>query len=139
MRAVHSGLAANFLLAVLKTGAGIFGHSPALLADGINSTSDVAYYLVITVFMRLARKPADDEHPYGHSQLDTIAALVVGAFVITTAIAIFWDAVNDVYDLATGEKRPLGAPLLLLSGPPFSPWLSRPLSLPGPAGSESKA
>jgi cation diffusion facilitator family transporter len=104
MLAVHSGLAANFVLALLKTGAGIFGHSPALLADGINSTSDVAYYLVITVFMRLARKPADAEHPYGHSQLDTIAALVVGAFVITTAIAIFWDAVNDVYDLATGEK-----------------------------------
>src|SRR5512137_887999 len=104
MRAVHSGLAANVLLAVLKTGAGIFGHSPALLADGINSTSDVAYYLVITVFMRLARKPADEEHPYGHSQMDTIAALVVGAFVITTAIAIFWDAMNDVYDLASGEK-----------------------------------
>jgi cation diffusion facilitator family transporter len=109
MRAVHSGLAANFLLAVLKTGAGVFGHSPALLADGINSTSDVAYYLVITVFMRLARKPADEEHPYGHSQMDTIAALVVGAFVITTAIAIFWGAVNDVYELATGEKTSGGA------------------------------
>ena len=109
MLAVHCGLLANFLLAVVKTGAGIFGHSPALLADGINSTSDVAYYLVITVFMRLARKPADAEHPYGHSQMDTIAALVVGAFVVTTAIAIFWDAVNDVYDLATGEKTFGGA------------------------------
>jgi cation diffusion facilitator family transporter len=109
MLAVHCGLMANFLLAVLKTGAGIFGHSPALLADGINSTSDVAYYLVITVFMRLARKPADAEHPYGHSQMDTIAALVVGAFVVTTAIAIFWDAVNDVYDLAAGEKTFGGA------------------------------
>lgn len=109
MLAVHGGLVANFLLAVLKTGAGIFGHSPALLADGINSTSDVAYYLVITVFMRLARKPADAEHPYGHSQMDTIAALVVGAFVVTTAIAIFWDAVNNVYDLATGEKTFGGA------------------------------
>jgi cation diffusion facilitator family transporter len=96
-------------LAVLKTGAGIFGHSPALLADGINSTSDVAYYLVITIFMRLARKPADAEHPYGHSQLDTIAALVVGAFVITTAIAIFWGALNDVYDLTAGEKTFEGA------------------------------
>src|SRR4030042_4592032 len=76
MRAVPSGLAANFLLALLKTGAGIFGHSPALLADGINSTSDVAYYLVITVFMRLARKPADETHPYGHSKMESIASLV---------------------------------------------------------------
>lgn len=109
MRAVRTGLAANVFLAVLKTGAGIFGHSPALLADGINSTSDVAYYVVITVFMRLARKPADEEHPYGHSQMDTIAALVVGAFIITTAITIFWGAVNEVYDLAVGEKTSAGA------------------------------
>ncbi len=114
MLAVHSGLAANILLAVLKTSTGIFGHSPALLADGINSTSDVAYYAVITIFMRLARKPADAEHPYGHTQMDTIAALVVGAFVITTAIAIFWDAANDVYDLATGEKTFGGAASIAL-------------------------
>ncbi len=100
--AVNLGLAANILLAALKTTVGIFGHSPALLADGINSTSDVAYYVVVRVFMGLARKPADDEHPYGHQQLENIAALIVGAFVLTTAVTIFWDAVNKVYDLWVG-------------------------------------
>ncbi len=114
MVAVYWGLAANVMLAILKTSIGIFGHSPALLADGVNSTSDVVYYLVISVFMRLAQKPADAEHPYGHTQLDTIAALVVGAFVITTALAIFWDAVNDIYDLATGESTFKGAASLAL-------------------------
>lgn len=99
MLAVNLGLAANLALAALKTTIGIVGHSPALLADGINSTSDVAYYVVVRVFMGLARKPADDEHPYGHRQLESIAALVVGAFVLTTAVTIFWDAVNKVYDL----------------------------------------
>ena len=74
-----------------------------MLADGINSTSDVAYYVVVRVFMQLARKPADREHPYGHSQLESIAALIVGSFVVTTAVAIFWDAVNKVYDLLTGQ------------------------------------
>jgi cation diffusion facilitator family transporter len=78
---------------------GIWGHSPALLADGINSASDVAYYVIVRVFMRLAHRPPDDEHPYGHRQMESIAALVVGAFVLTTAIAIFWDAANRVYDL----------------------------------------
>ena len=48
-------------------------------------------------------QPADDEHPYGHRQLESIAALVVGAFVLTTAVAIFWDAVNKVYDLLSGQ------------------------------------
>ncbi len=100
--AVNLGLTANIGLAIAKTTFGIVGHSPALLADGINSTSDVAYYIAVHVFMRLSRKPADHEHPYGHSQLESIAALVVGSFVLTTAVAIFWDAVNKVYDLLPG-------------------------------------
>jgi len=102
VQAVNLGLVVNILLAGLKTVIGVVGSSPALLADGINSTSDVAYYLVVSVFMRMARKPADNEHPYGHGQLESIAALVVGAFVITTAIAIFWDAVNNIFDLWRG-------------------------------------
>jgi cation diffusion facilitator family transporter len=101
--AVNLGLVANALLAVLKTGVGILGHSPALLADGVNSISDVAYGIVVIVFVRLARKPADAEHPYGHRQMESIAALVIGSFVITTAVAIFWDAVNSVYDLLVGQ------------------------------------
>ena len=107
--AVNLGLGTNLLLAALKTSIGILGHSPALLADGINSTSDVAYYVVVSVFMRQARKPADDEHPFGHHQLESIGALVVGSFVITTAVAIFWDAVNTVYDTFIGVSDFSGA------------------------------
>jgi cation diffusion facilitator family transporter len=109
IRAVNLGLLANILLAILKVSVGIAGNSAALLADGINSTSDVAYYVVVRIFMQLARKPADREHPYGHTQLESIAALVVGAFVITTAIAIFWDAVNKIYELWSGQRTFEGA------------------------------
>jgi cation diffusion facilitator family transporter len=109
MLTVNLGLAANVLLAGLKTSIGVLGHSPALLADGINSTSDVAYYLVVAIFLRLAGKPPDDEHPYGHRQLESIAALVVGAFVITTAVAIFWNAVSNVYELLTEQGDFRGA------------------------------
>jgi len=109
--AVHVGLGTNIVLAALKTAMGILGHSPALLADGINSTSDVAYYLVVRVFMGLAQKPADEEHPYGHRQLESIAAVVVGAFVLTTGIAIFWDAINKVYVLWIGGSNARGASL----------------------------
>ena len=112
--AVRLGLAGNLLLALLKTTIGIAGHSPALLADGINSTSDVAYYLVVAVFMHQARKPADEEHPYGHSQLEAIAAVIVGAFVLTTGIAVFWDSANAVYEIRTGEQRFGGAALITL-------------------------
>ncbi|HPD13988.1 MAG TPA: cation diffusion facilitator family transporter [Planctomycetota bacterium] len=107
--AVNLGLAANVVLAALKTAVGILGHSPALLADGVNSTSDVAYYIVVSVFVRLAGRPPDDEHPYGHRQMESIAALVIGAFVMTTGIAIFWDAVNRVYDLLSRPGAEEGA------------------------------
>lgn len=111
---VNLGLAANIFLAGLKTSIGIIGRSPALLADGINSTSDVAYYILVSVFMRLAGKPPDEEHPYGHRQLESIAALVVGAFVMATAIAIFWDAINNVFDLLTGQDGFSGAATVTL-------------------------
>ncbi len=115
LRAVNLGLVANILLALLKVSVGIVGNSAALLADGINSTSDVAYYVAVRIFMQMARKPADREHPYGHTQLESIAALVVGAFVITTAVAIFWDAVTKVYALWSGQATSEGAAPIALA------------------------
>lgn len=96
---VNLGLYSNILLSLAKTFVGILGHSAALLADGINSTSDVVYYIAVKIFMHHARKPADNEHPYGHRQLESISAIVVGAFILTTGIAIFWESINKVYDI----------------------------------------
>ena len=110
---VNLGLIWNIALAAVKTTMGIVGHSTALLSDGINSTSDVAYYIVVKIFMKLAGEPPDSEHPYGHRQMESIAALTVGSFVITTAIAIFWTAVNNVFDQLKGggeaKQASLGA------------------------------
>ena len=113
-RAVNLSLVANFVLAAVKTTVGVVAHSPALLADGINSTSDVVYLIIIRIFMRLAGKEPDREHPFGHRQLESIAAVVVGAFVITTAVTIFWNAVNQVYDLYVGQSQFAGAESLAL-------------------------
>ncbi len=112
--AVQVGLAANILLAMVKCAVGILGGSPALLADGINSTSDVAYGVVVSIFVRLSAKPADHEHPYGHDQLESVAAVVVGAFVITTAIAIFWHTVATVHELLTAPPDNGGSAVIAL-------------------------
>jgi cation diffusion facilitator family transporter len=93
------------------------GHSPALLAEGINSISDVAYYVVAGIFVRLANKPADTEHPYGHRQLESIASLVVGAFVVATAVKVFWDAVDKIWDLVDSRIESLGSH-------PFALWVA---------------
>jgi cation diffusion facilitator family transporter len=107
--AVNLGLGVNILLSFVKTIVGILGHSPALLAEGINSVSDVAYYVVAGIFVRLANKPADAEHPYGHRQLESIASLVVGAFVVSTAVVVFWDSVDKIWDLLDGQITSQGA------------------------------
>jgi cation diffusion facilitator family transporter len=112
--AVNLSLATNVLLAVSRTVVGIAGHSPALLADGINSTSDVAYLIVVRIFMILARKPPDREHPFGHRQLESIAALVTGSFVMATAVAIFWNAINQVYQLLSVRSEFPGAEAIAL-------------------------
>ncbi|HLO13897.1 MAG TPA: cation diffusion facilitator family transporter [Anaerolineales bacterium] len=115
--AINLGLGLNIVLSLAKTAFGILANSPALLAEGINSTSDVAYYVVASIFMRLANKPADNEHPYGHRQLESIASLVVGAFVVATAVAVFWDAVDKMWDLMDGQLSTLGSH-------PFALWVA---------------
>jgi len=107
----------NILLSAIKTLFGVVSHSPALLAEGINSISDVAYYVVASIFVRLANKPADNEHPYGHRQLESIASLVVGAFVVATAVKVFWDSVDKMWDLLDGKLTSMGAH-------PFALWVA---------------
>ncbi len=113
-QAIGFALAANILLALLKTIFGIVGHSTALLADGINSTSDVVYNLLVNTFVRKAHKPADEEHPYGHTQLESIGALVVGAFVVTTALTIFWNSVDSLFILLNNRSESEGVGLVTL-------------------------
>jgi cation diffusion facilitator family transporter len=112
--AVNMGLGINIFLAAIKTSIGIIGHSPALLAEGINSTSDVAYYVVASIFVRMANKPADTEHPYGHRQLESIASVVVGSFIVTTAVAVFWAAIDKMWDMWTGATTSQGAAQIAL-------------------------
>jgi cation diffusion facilitator family transporter len=106
--ALGLGFGFNVLLAVAKTSLGIFGNSAALLADGINSAVDVMYYLVIWVFLRYSVRPADKEHPYGHSQLESIGAVIVGAFVLVTGITIFFRSLNVLVEVVRGTP---GQPL----------------------------
>lgn len=107
--AINLGLGINILLAGVKTVFGVWGHSPALLAEGINSTSDVAYYIAASIFMRIANQPADDEHPYGHRQMESIASVVIGSFIIVTGVAVFWDAVDKIWDMVDGGEISNGA------------------------------
>ncbi|MEZ6084636.1 MAG: cation transporter [Phycisphaerae bacterium] len=75
--AMWLGFVVNLLLAVVKLVAGILGHSTAMAADAANSVGDALTSGVTIIALHFAQKPADREHPYGHSQLEGVAALTV--------------------------------------------------------------
>lgn len=110
-RGLHSSLvsiASNFFLAMCKCLAGVIGHSFALVADGIESLSDVFSSGVVYFGLRFAIKPPDKEHPYGHGKAEPVAAAIVSLAMGAAAIGI---AVESISLLHT--PHPLPAPYTL--------------------------
>ena len=111
LRSSLLGIFINLFLALVKCLTGIFGHSFALLADGIESFLDVISSSVVFYGLRLAIKPPDKDHPYGHGKADPIAAAVVGVAMILAAIGI---AVESINLIRTPHKLPYPYTLLVL-------------------------
>lgn len=93
-RAAVLGLVVNLLLGIVKLAGGILGNSFALLADAVNSIGDVVTTVVVLFALRVAQRPADAEHPYGHSRAEGIAASNVALLVIVSALLVGWEAVQ---------------------------------------------
>jgi cation diffusion facilitator family transporter len=89
-QAAWVGLVVNLLLAIVKLIAGIIGQSMALLADAVNSMGDTVTTVVVLVAMHVARRPADEEHPYGHTRAEAIAGSSVAIIIaVVAAITIY--------------------------------------------------
>ncbi len=82
------GFYVNAMLMVLKIVVGLYGHSDALVADGVHSMSDFATDLIVLIFVGIAYKSADSEHPYGHGKFETFATMIIGAVLIAVGIGI---------------------------------------------------
>jgi cation diffusion facilitator family transporter len=82
------GIGFNFVLASFKCTIGFIGHSFALIADGIESLSDVLSSTVVYLGLRLSIKPPDEDHPYGHGKAEPVAAIIVSLALIVAAIVI---------------------------------------------------
>jgi cation diffusion facilitator family transporter len=95
-RAVVVGLAINLTLGLLKLIAGLVTDSFALVSDAVNSLGDVVSSVVVLVALRVAQRPADSEHPYGHTRAEAIAASNVAVLIILSALAIGWEALQRI-------------------------------------------
>ncbi len=94
------GAVVNGLLSVLKVLGGAFGHSQALVADGLHSLSDLLSDLLVLFAGRQASQGPDKDHPYGHARYETVATLVLGLLLMSVSIGIGWDAVERLFDPA---------------------------------------
>ena len=82
------GMGANCLLAGAKISAGLFGNSYVLIADGIESALDVAGSAIIWGGLKLAARPPDETHPYGHGKAEPLAAAIVALMLIGAALSV---------------------------------------------------
>ena len=104
---------ANLALALAKGIAGLAGHSFALVADALESLSDVVSGLVVYFGLKVAIKPPDADHPYGHGKAEPFAALVVGIFLVAAAVAIM---VESIHEIRTPHRLPAPYTLVVLAG-----------------------
>lgn len=111
MRAALGGIILNALLSIIKLLAGWFGHSFALLADGLESTMDVFSSTLIYSGLRLSQEPADSEHPYGHGRAETIAAAAGALILMAGAVMI---GLNAGFSLFSHRESPNSKTLLVL-------------------------
>ena len=90
------GLVVNVSLGIVKLSAGILGHSFALIADSVNSLGDSAASVIVLGFLRVAQKPADSDHPYGHSRAEAVGASTVSLLIIIAALIVGWQALSRI-------------------------------------------
>ncbi len=90
------GLVVNILLFILKIVAGIFGRSQALLADALNSLLDIVANIVVWLGVKIADRPPDENHPYGHGNADNLAAVFVAIVLTITGVYIGSEAIDVI-------------------------------------------
>ena len=99
--ATYVGIVVNAFLGVVKVIGGAVGNSAALLADGVESLSDVATSGAVLIGLALAQKPPDTQHPYGHGRAESLIGKIVAIVVIFVGATIIY---NSVSSLATQEE-----------------------------------
>ena len=91
------GMGLNTVLCAAKIGAGVFGHSYALIADGFESLLDILSSLLIWGGLKYAAKPPDASHPYGHGKAEPISALLVSSVLTGAALVLAGLSVREIF------------------------------------------
>ncbi|KXT76608.1 cation diffusion facilitator family transporter [Streptococcus sp. DD12] len=108
-------IVAYLLLTLLKLIFGQFMHSQALIADGFNNASDIISNITILIGIRLASRPADSDHRFGHWKIEDLASLVTSFIMFVIGLQVLWETIKKIF---TGENTavdPVAAAVGLVS------------------------
>jgi cation diffusion facilitator family transporter len=96
IKASYFSIIGNALLAIAKAVTGIFGNSYALIADAIESTTDVFSSFLVLLGLRYSARPADENHPYGHGKAEPLVTFLVVGFLIVSATVIAYESIDNI-------------------------------------------
>ena len=96
IRATYFSILGNTSLAIIKGLAGFLGNSYALIADAIESTTDIFASLLVLFGIKYANRPADKNHPYGHGRAEPLITFLVVGFLITSATVIAYKSIINI-------------------------------------------
>jgi cation diffusion facilitator family transporter len=111
IRTTYFSIIGNTCLALIKGLAGFFGNSYALIADAIESTTDIFSSLLVLFGLKYAKRPADKNHPYGHGKIEPLITFLVVAFLVTSATIIAYESIQNIQ---TPHKVPKPWTLIVL-------------------------
>ncbi len=92
------GSVLDLLLGVSKLAVGFAAHSQSLIADGVHSLSDLGTDFIVLWAAKHAHAEADEEHPYGHRRIETVATVALGTALVAVAIGIIYDAAHRLFN-----------------------------------------
>ncbi len=96
IRTIYFSIIGNTSLALIKGLAGFFGNSYALIADAIESTTDIFASVLVLFGLKYAKRPADENHPYGHGKIEPLITFLVVAFLVTSATIIAHESIGNI-------------------------------------------
>jgi cation diffusion facilitator family transporter len=96
IKTTYFSIVGNVALTAIKVLAGFFGNSYALIADAIESATDIFSSLLVLIGLNYASKPADKNHPYGHGRIEPLITFMVVGFLITSATIIAYESIQNI-------------------------------------------
>ena len=104
LKTIYLSFVSNLIIALIKGVVGFFGNSYALIADAIESTTDVFASIFVWVGLKYAMKPADQNHPYGHGKAEPLVTFIVVAFLLSSAVLIAFQSIHNIQTPHEGPK-----------------------------------